>query len=328
MKKSHLVILLMLILIFSLLIINSKPDVKIENTLTFKEKLSDYHLFEGEMAELLPTNEATIYELSSSLFTDNAEKQRLSLLPSGKKIVGTGNDLPEFPDGTIIAKTFYYNNLVKNNQRIKEIIETRLLIKQNLTWNVAVYKWNDTQDEAYLLRNGESVNISFFDNNNKLHKTSYKIPSQMDCIMCHGQNGRNLPIGTKLRNLNRDVRRDEKTINQLEYLKLKNKLVIDSRIKIGLIADYGIESSPLEKRVRAYLEMNCAHCHNPTGFAKNSNLDLKYETSMIKTGILSKQGEIAFRITDSSVLHMPKIGTTMQHEEGVQMILTYLKGLN
>ena len=48
------------------------------------------------------------FELSTSLFTDYAEKQRLIKLPANTKLIGISDGLPEFPDETVLAKTFYY----------------------------------------------------------------------------------------------------------------------------------------------------------------------------------------------------------------------------
>lgn len=327
-KKSNPVILIIVVCtILLLLVINRKTDIKLENTITFKDKLSDYQLFEGKMAELLPSNQATIIELSSTLFTDYTEKQRLIVLPDGKKIQANGNNLPDFPDGTIIAKTFYYQNHLKKEQYTLRILETRLLIKHQSIWNAAVYQWNDRQDEAYLLKNEQTLDVSFMDSNEMLRKTKYKIPSQADCISCHRQNGQTLPLGTKIRAMNIDVNHEGQVINQLEYLRQKNKLEFAAGIRLSSLADYKNESLSTEKRARAYLDINCAHCHNPGGSAYNSNLDLRNETPDKQTGIHSKVGEIALRIASSGELHMPKIGTTIQHDEGVQLILNYLNNL-
>ncbi|HEY0667357.1 MAG TPA: hypothetical protein VGD22_04220, partial [Sphingobacteriaceae bacterium] len=71
-------------------------------------KLSDYKIFQGSPANLIPANDYKLYELSSQLFTDYAEKQRLIKVPGTAQITATGDGLPHFPDGTIMVKTFYY----------------------------------------------------------------------------------------------------------------------------------------------------------------------------------------------------------------------------
>ena len=45
-------------------------------------------------------------------------------------------------------------------------------------------------------------------------------------------------------------------------------------------------SGSLEDRAKAYLHINCAHCHNDLGPAKNSGLNLTYyETNQRKRGV-------------------------------------------
>ena len=89
-----------------------------EDNMSFFERLSSYCLFQGKMANLDPSREVTQYELSSTLFTDYAEKQRLIKLPPGTKMKLTGNGLPEFPEGTIIAKTFYYPDSLRKKIKL------------------------------------------------------------------------------------------------------------------------------------------------------------------------------------------------------------------
>ena len=302
-------------------------DVEVNNNIGFHDKLSEYQLFQGNMAELSPSPSAERYELSSPLYTDYADKQRLILVPEGKKLSVTGDDLPEFPEGTILAKTFYYNNFIASETTTRRVVETRLLIKHNDIWNVGVYKWNDAQDEAFLIEDGESIPISFFDHNNHQHTTDYIIPSQKDCISCHGQPDNAQPIGFKIRNLNVEIERENELVNQLNFLHQAGIMDEVAHEDYPSMVDYADNALPLDLRARAYFAMNCAHCHNPNGSEANSNLDFRYHVQIENTGIQSKRGEIALRVSEPGELHMPKIGTTIQHEEGVKLILDYLKSL-
>ncbi|MCP2937417.1 hypothetical protein NK983_32460, partial [Salmonella enterica subsp. enterica serovar Typhimurium] len=83
--------------------------------------------------------------------SDYAEKQRLIKIPVGTKINALDDGLPNFPDGSIIVKTFYYYNNKKDTARGKRIMETRLLIKHVGKWNAATYIWNQDQTDAKLI---------------------------------------------------------------------------------------------------------------------------------------------------------------------------------
>jgi len=77
------------------------------------------------MEWLEPAPGVEILESGSTLFTDHAEKQRLVKLLTGKRMRANGDALPEFPDGTIIAKTFYYP-VTEKKQRTLNINQTGL----------------------------------------------------------------------------------------------------------------------------------------------------------------------------------------------------------
>ena len=76
------------------------------------------------MSNLAPSSQFHTYNIASTLFTDYAEKLRLIKIPTGTKLQTNGDGLLQFPDGTVIAKTFYYYNDVSNPSLGKKIIET------------------------------------------------------------------------------------------------------------------------------------------------------------------------------------------------------------
>ncbi|GAA3516983.1 hypothetical protein GCM10022393_33830 [Aquimarina addita] len=306
---------------------NKSKYTSIEETIVFNEKLSDYNFFKGTPSDLKPTSALDIYELSSELFTDYADKQRMILLPKGKKIIATNSELPDFPNGTIIVKTFFYKNHMNHQDVKQKIIETRLLIKNNSVWNAATYRWNMQQDEAFLSKNRESVPITFIDNFGNKRSTSYQIPSSTDCATCHKQNGSLSPLGPKIRNLNIDILRNKHFINQLEYFKNQNKLEISEK-NILTTPDYSDVNLDYNKRARAYFDINCAHCHNSEGNAYHVQMDLRLNIPFDNSGIAKKSAQILSRINISGELHMPKIGTTLNHDDGIQLITKYINSLN
>jgi len=329
MKKSQLLILAIFVIPCILVFLNDRGiSDTIEDNIGFKDKLSDYGLFQGDMAKLIPYENAEIFELGSTLFTDYASKQRFILLPAGQKMKALGNDLPDFPDGTILVKTFFYPNTSDSTKDSLHIVETRLLIKTDGQWNAATYQWNSAQDEAYWIKEGAVVPVHFIDATGKERTTGYTIPSRSDCSACHRQKDKIFPIGPKLRNMNLTVHREQKELNQLAYFQQKGKLEIQSISSIEKAIDYHNLAEPLERRARIYLDINCAHCHQPNGIAYITQLDVRWATPIHETGIWLKQGKIAHRITTKGELHMPKIGTTIGHEEGIKLILDYLNNLD
>ncbi|MDM1407068.1 hypothetical protein [Myroides sp. DF42-4-2] len=304
---------------------DAAPKV-VEDQVVFHQYLSQYQLFEGDLSQLIPAAGIEVIDIQAPLFTDYTEKQRLLKLPEHQKARLTGDGLLQFPEGTLLAKTFYYPETAQNQGR--RLLETRLLIKQKSTWIARTYQWTQTQDEAVLIEAGAVVPVAFIDAHAKVRQVNYKIPTTADCRSCHQVGNQLLPIGFKARNMNRKVHRAGEEVNQLTYLQDQGKLIHSTITAISSAVNYEDPGQPIEQRVRSYLEVNCAHCHNPHGMAKSVNLDFRLETPFHHTGIWTKTGKIAARMSVMGEKHMPKLGTTVLHDEAVELILQYIKQLN
>jgi hypothetical protein len=235
-----------------------------------------------------------------------------------------GNGLPEFPEGTIIAKTFYYLTTPGKNRKL---IETRLLILSDGKWNAATYQWTPDQKDALFLKDGATVPVNFIDPDGSSRSISYRIPAQNDCGSCHRNSNELIPIGPKLRNLNFDVLREGTRINQLVYLHQKGLLNKINPDTIRTMTDYHDTKKPLDQRARAYFAINCAHCHQPSGLAGNLSLNLNYATDYDHSGIAINKQNIVERISSMGPFHMPKTGTTVVDEKGVALLKAYIESL-
>jgi uncharacterized repeat protein (TIGR03806 family) len=297
----------------------------IGNTVEMSSNLSDYGIFQGDPKELVPTVDYHLYELSTELFTDYAEKQRLIKLPAGYSMAALDNGLPDFPDGTILVKTFYYYNDKRDSSKGKKIVETRLEIKAGSKWNVNTYLWNQEQTDALLVTVGLNKTINWIDQYGKGRVIAYHIPSTRECTTCHHSSGVITPIGPKLRNLNIDVVRNGETINQLAHFSTLGLLSgANDPGSIATLPDWTSEAYSLDERARAYLDVNCAHCHNPNGIAAEERLNFNYETNYGDTRISKRKDAI---IDNMQRGRMPRIGTSIVHEEGLALIRSYIHSL-
>lgn len=238
------------------------------------EKLSDYKFFKGIMKDQNPSLNVIPYEPISALFTDYAHKKRFVWLPKGTKATYNGDDkIIELPVGAAIIKTFYYDNVQPSNTT--QIVETRIMIKKANSWIFADYVWNEEQTEAYLDLNGSSKTITWKDENNLIKTAEYRIPNEAQCIVCHKTKNyvdgayvqKNIPIGIKPQNLNKDLNYGSETKNQLtKWIQLgilENNFSLPSAE--NTVVNYNDASKPLDKRARAYFDINCAHCHSENG---------------------------------------------------------------
>jgi uncharacterized repeat protein (TIGR03806 family) len=292
----------------------------------FRQNLSELNLFSGNLGDLAPSPNTFEYELNTKLFTDYAHKQRLIAVPVGTTLTFNGDGLPNFPNNTVIAKTFFYNVDDRDLRLGKTIIETRVLIKQNGVWVTGDYKWNASQTEATLDPTGGPVSVSWIDINGANNNVNYQIPSNTDCFTCHQTNNNTTPIGPKLRSLNFEI----DGVNQLQQLKDLNLLSgLSSPGSVGVLPNWEDPSVTLEQRARAYFDIQCAHCHTAGGYCEiQSTLRLSYETPFADSKILERKNSISTRInTFNPGFSMPLIGTTMTHTEGVALIQAYLDSL-
>ena len=299
--------------------------IAIDNAIQLHSRLSDNSIFQGKLSDLVPATGYELYELSSQLYTDYAEKQRLIKLPAGETLQPVDDGLPEFPDGTILVKTFYYYHDKRDTAAGKKIIETRLLIKSGNRWSVGTYLWNEAQNEATLIATGLNKTINWINEAGEPKVISYHIPKNGECNTCHQYSDKMIPIGPTMRNLNRNVTRNGTNKNQLQHLQEAGIFDAIDPSSYSSLPDWSNTSVNLAERARAYLDVNCAHCHNPGGFAAGTDLILSYHTPLENTRILKRKEAIIRRMARGQ---MPKLGTTIVHKEGLELIKSYINSLH
>lgn len=183
---------------------------------------------------------------------------------------------------------------------------------------------------------------------------TYVVPDANQCAGCHADNftGKEIsPLGPRARHLNRDYPYRSGAENQLEYWQKIGYLSGVPEIKeLPRLAKFSDVSQSLEVRARAYLDINCGHCHNPAGAADTSGLMLNYsETDSLKLGLCKPpvaagtgSGERLFAIVpgepDHSILNfrvestdpgamMPELGRSLVHEEGVELLRQWVAAM-
>ncbi|MCW3466949.1 SO2930 family diheme c-type cytochrome [Chitinophaga nivalis] len=314
----------------------------------FRDRLSEYGFFTGELRQLQPRKGVVNYDLTTPLFTDYTVKDRFVVLPEGRSISYTATGALSFPDSTFIIKNFAYTS----PEHRKVMLETRLLFKDPADgqWKVMNYLWNDTQQDAVKWIVGKKIPMTFLDDQGQQRHTVYQMPNTNDCKRCHINNSVLTPIGPKARNLN--YTRVGDTENQLEKLAAAGYLT-------GMPALTQVPQLPgwkdsvhftVSERARAYLDVNCAHCHTKGGDAFNTGLFLEYEqTSPDRLGVRKSPvsagggaGGLDYDIVPGDALHsilayrmnsaepgvaMPELARTVVHTEGVALITQWINAL-
>lgn len=314
--------------------------------------LSEYGLFEGQLSDMNPGPHLVPYDLNSSLFTDYAFKKRFIYLPEGTNMIYNDEEVLEFPEGAMIFKFFYYPHDFNDPEGAKTIMETRVMIKKNNEWAAFPYSWNESQTDATLALAGDTKPISWVDEKGKSHHLDYSVPNMNQCKSCHELSNKMVPIGPSARQLNKVFQYVHGEANQLQHLVdinwLKDMPPLEDCPKLASWEDNSQVS--VSARARAYLEINCGHCHRPEGPAKNSALHLMAHVDnpaawgVGKTPIAAGRGsgglqyDIVPGDPDASILvyrmeseepeiMMPELGRKTAHQEGVQLVRDWIKSM-
>lgn len=312
--------------------------------------LSTYSFFEGELNKLHQNSELLEYSPASSLFTDYALKSRFVSIPKDSIAEIIDGEI-NFPEGTIFIKNFYYPEDFRKPEDKKRIIETRLLILESTGWEAYPYIWNEAQTDAQLKVVGGQTKVKFTNLDGKEQVIDYLIPNKNQCKSCHNKNEQMSPIGAQIKHLNWEKTEGASPKNQLIVWQEKGKLLgFDNPQKHPSLINYEDKNQTLNLRARAYLDINCAHCHNAEGPASTSGLFLDYEETdplklgLNKTPVAAGKGAGKFtydilpgKPDESILLHrmkstevgvaMPEIGRTTVHEEGIQLIRDWILSL-
>ncbi|WP_298337182.1 SO2930 family diheme c-type cytochrome [uncultured Erythrobacter sp.] len=223
----------------------------------FPRTLGEFGFFQDYGARE-PSDFVHPYELNTPLFSDGAEKLRYIYVPEGAQMNADGEGLLKFPVGSAIIKTFAFGE--GDEQRF---IETRVLLHRSDGWLALPYRWNEEQTEAKLALAGGRVPLTTPSG----EEISYRIPNKNQCKACHSVDGEVIPIGPKARNLSGEWLASMHKQGWLDQ-------VAEGADTLPLWSD---PSASTDARARAYLDLNCAHCHRPGGGASNSGLDLSWE---------------------------------------------------
>ncbi|GIW45338.1 MAG: hypothetical protein KatS3mg077_2620 [Candidatus Binatia bacterium] len=318
------------------------------------ELLSSYRFFVGRMRDLRPNEGVTPYDLNTQLFSDYTNKHRFVYLPPGTKAKYDPQAAFDFPVGTVIIKNFAYPFDLRAPHAGERLLETRLLIRREDGWIGLPYVWNAEETEARLKVLGQPLRVTAIQQDGREATYDYNVPNANQCKECHRESFKNTgPIGTKARNLNKTFPYPSGEENQLTHW---------SRIGIleGAPADPTLApraavledpaSGTVEQRARTYLDVNCAHCHNPAGAARTTGLYLGIsETEPLKLGICKSPvaagrgtGGFPYDITpgrpDQSILvfrmisldpgiAMPELGRRRVHQEAIEVIREWIASL-
>ncbi len=301
---------------------------------------------------IVPMAGVTQYDLNTPLFSDYAVKTRTVWLPAGKTAAYDAINTFDFPTGTVFTKSFGFKDDFRKTNPLINWVETRVLLKSDSGWQGYAYLWNQAHTDATLDFGGRVQSISWLDEAGATQNINYLVPSFNQCKQCHQTDAVMNTIGPKARNLNRSFPYGEGTDNQLTHWA---KIGILTGAPAAAVAPrLPVWNDPstgsVNDRARAYLETNCAHCHNAHGAAASTGLSLGTAVTdptafgTCKPPVAAGEATggnqfdavpgdpahsiITYRLASTKPsIAMPQIGRAAVDKDGLQLVSDWISGL-
>ena len=337
----------LIVLCLAAMLTSCDRGVKAHSAPPFPKRLSEWRLFTLKSGVLVPNQGVVPYDLNTPLFSDYASKYRFVWMPPGASAQYRENGVLDFPTGTVLAKTFAF----PQDGSPERLVETRLLVHSPAGWEPVLYIWDSHQHDATLELVPDPVPVKWTDASGQRHEFSYTIPNVNECHECHDNQKIFLPIGPKARNLNKDYTYADVTENQLAHWQRVGYLQnLPSPGAAPRVAKWNDPASgTLADRAAAYLDNNCAHCHQPGGQAGYTGVDFRLTQLALNNRGLCKSPNSAGEVgglrydlvpgrPDESILvyrlestapkvSMPALSRDIVHVEGVKLLREWIASL-
>jgi uncharacterized repeat protein (TIGR03806 family) len=331
----------------------------------FAASVDAYCMVRIENGAVVPNTGVTPYDVNTPLFSDYATKYRTVWMPQGTSVTYTAEGRFEFPVGTVITKSFGFPAGIANDANDANArraaaapvnwLETRVLVRSTSGWVGTSYVWDLAQGTSTPSVGGDVVTFDFIDPSGQRATPNYLVPSQAQCKKCHANDGAMITLGPSAAQLNRDFAyaADGRAVeNELAHWARLDMLTgapePDAAPRRPVFDDPA--TGDTNARARAYLQANCAYCHNGSGEARTTGLVLSndeadpYALGICKPPVAAGKAAANQRYDivpgqpDASILlyrmqstapsiMMPELGRSLEHVEAAELVSAWIAGL-
>jgi uncharacterized repeat protein (TIGR03806 family) len=238
----------------------------------FPRTLSETGLF-ASTRDHSPAPGVVPYEINAALWCDHATAKHLLAVPGAGRVTVDPSGRWKAPEGTVLARTVSLE-LERGKPESRRRLETQVLHFEEGTWRPYTYVWNDAQTDAALAdAKGSSLSLAVRDpaapGGQRVQK--YKVAARSECLLCHNPwverqttvFGRQTasPLAFTTEQLDRETSGAGNQLERFERFCLLDRPTPASRAGRSRLADPYDRSAGLDARARAYVQVNCAHCH-------------------------------------------------------------------
>jgi putative heme-binding domain-containing protein len=273
----------------------------------FPRRLSETGLF-ADTSKHIPTAGVVPYRVTAELWSDGAIAERFIALPGDAKLgtwqktnaqIGYFQGDWQFPDGSVLAKTLSLE-LEPGKPASRRRVETQILHYDVDTWKAYNYIWNEDQTDAVLADNigtdrafvgwAKPATILPAQAGRLPNRQTWHHASRTECHLCHTTRV-GVVLGFKPQQL-----------ANLSSLEAAGLFAEPAKITRPVLPNPHDESAPLEARARAYLHVNCGHCHTRGG-GGSSFFDVQNHLTLARTGLIgSRPTQGTFGIADAQII--------------------------
>ncbi len=323
------------------------PNPRQNQPIAFPRMLSEGGLFSSVIRQS-PAPGVIPYSINAEPWADHAATERFVAVPNELSIKAEGTTWT-FPKDSVLVKTLSLD-MRHGDPVSRRRVETQILHFDGGEWMPYTFQWNDAQSNATLLdAGGAERTFEIADPNATGGKREqvWRFAGRAECQRCHNKwSGPALAFNTP--QLNRDHDYGGVTASQLDtfaHIRLIEKSVpTENRPRL---ANPHEAIAGLDGRARAYLQVNCAHCHRM--HAGGSVLShMHYDLPLGKTNMVgARPTQGTFGIHAAQVIapgdpfrsvllyrmaklgggRMPHIGSTEVDRAGVDLINDWLRQL-
>jgi len=332
---------------------------------TFPIRLSETGLF-ASTPKHEPAPGVVPFSINAEQWADHAMAERFVALPGESSITLNSDQVPiegtifkrrlTFPKDAVLAKTISLE-MERGNPASSRRLETQLLHFNGRLWRGYSYRWNEDQSDAELVP-AEGLDAVFTVKDAHApggkHQQTWNFAGRAKCALCHNPWAEHT-LAFNLPQINRDHDYAGVKDNQLRsflhagILERKgegaNKPVKPSDWP-RLAEPYDADGQ-LNARARAYLHVNCAHCHQ-YGAGGTADIELRYDVAIEQTKTLGKrpmqgtfeiyEGQILapgdpfrsvlfYRLSKLGKGRMPHVGSEMLDRPGLALMEAWIKQL-
>jgi mono/diheme cytochrome c family protein len=225
------------------------------------------------------------YEINQRPWEDGLETARFTTLGPMKRVWNWDVEPLAPARNSILMKTYSLEG---------RPIETQMLVRRNDgRWDTFDYRWNDDCTDAVALTEPVTAEIGA--------DRAWHFPGPAQCVRCH-----NTQVGWLRGFTVSQLNRELDGANQITRLERFGTVRWPWKGgPLAVMPRMDDESVSVEERARAYLHVNCAHCHQPGGQSAQVHLDMRRETPLAMTGLCGAHPTAVFRGHEDALVIAP-----------------------